>query len=76
MDFTKGACLQIQKSANIMYVAGAFRRNRVSKKYIEGAKNGNLQFVFIAKITAFQYFISETSSLCVFDSLETLFDSF
>ena len=59
-----------------MYVAGAFRRNRVSKKYIEGVKNGNSQFVFIAKIAAFQYFISETSSLCVFDSLETLFDSF
>ena len=40
MDFMKGACLQIQKSANIMYVAGAFRRNRGSKKYIQGVKNG------------------------------------
>ena len=37
MDFMKGACL----SANIMYVAGAFRRNRGSKKYIQGVKNGN-----------------------------------
>ena len=40
IDFMKGACLQIQKSANIMYVAGAFRRNRRSKKYIQGVKNG------------------------------------
>ena len=52
MDFIKGACLQIQKSANIMYVAGAFRRNRGSNKYIEGV-NGNSLFVFIAKIAAF-----------------------
>ena len=52
MDFIKGACLQIQKSANIMYVAGAFRRNRGSNKYIEGV-NGNSLFVFIAKILHF-----------------------
>ena len=44
MDFMKEACLQIQKSANIMYVAGAFRRNRESKKYIQGVKNGELFF--------------------------------
>ena len=41
MDFMKGECLQIQKSANIMYVSGAFWRNRRSKKYIEEVKNGN-----------------------------------
>ena len=41
MDFMKGACLQIQKNANIMYVAGAFRRNTGSKKCIQGVKNGD-----------------------------------
>ena len=77
-DFVNGACLQIQKSANKMYVAGEFRRHRGSKKFIEGVKNGNSQFVFITKIAAFPINIKFFFNilylkvhLYVFDSLET-----
>ena len=38
MNFIKRACLQIQKSANILYVAGAFRRNGVKEIYSVGKK--------------------------------------
>ena len=46
MDFMKGACLQIQKSANIINVAGAFRRNGV-KEISSGVKKWRTIFSII-----------------------------
>ena len=57
MGLMKGACLQIQKSANIIYVAGAFQRNRESKKYIQGVKNGEPIFSHITVNTVLLYII-------------------
>ena len=39
-----GACLQMQKSGNIIYVADAFARNKGSKRYIQRVKNGEAFF--------------------------------